>query len=148
MSLEETFKKETLLLTRARSIPSRLLRCDNQPIPVQPRQVFDVLRTEILEKRFLVAAKRMGPLASGSKPTVLLQKMLADVQLHAGGIVFAGAVQTVAPVVVRAHLGDACRKTTRVTLQSQRLRDAARATYLRKQPRVVLQQQLEQLFLC
>lgn len=108
MSLEETFKKETLLLTRARSIPSRLLRCDNQPIPVQPRQVFDVLRTEILEKWFLVAAKRMGPLASGSKPTVLLQKMLADVQLHAGGIVFAGAVQTVAPVVVRAHLGDAC----------------------------------------
>lgn len=120
MSLEETFKKETLL-TGARSISLQLLRCDDESIPVQLGKVSNVLWAEILEKRLLVAVKRVSPLAGGSKPTVLLQKMLADVKLHAGGVVFAGAVQTVAPVVVRANLDGKGTGSP----ESPRLRNAA-----------------------
>lgn len=46
--------------------------------------------------------------------------MLADVKLQAGGIVFAGAVQTVAPVVVRANLWGKQPGHTWVSTSSER----------------------------
>lgn len=52
----------------------------------------------------------MSPLASGPKRTIPCQKMLADVNLHTGGIVSAGAVQTVAPVVMQTNLQKCAEK--------------------------------------
>lgn len=65
-----------------------------------------------MEKFFLIDSEMMGPLAGGSKYTVPLEKMLADVKLWAGGVESAGAVQPVTPVVMRANLCRAHRDTT------------------------------------
>lgn len=99
--------------TREHSIFLLLLcRYDDAFIPVYLEKVVNVVLTEKLKKVFLVEIKTMGPLASGPKRTVPQQKMLADVKLHTGGIVSAGAMQTVAPVVMQANLREGCRKTT------------------------------------
>lgn len=95
-----------------------------------------------MEKFFLIDSKMMGPLAGGSKYTVPLEKMLADVKLWAGGVESAGAVQPVTPVVMRANLCRVHRDTT-ASHRNHNIPHLCRATYLRKQVRIVLQQQLE-----
>lgn len=101
-SFRETFKEKqrnTVFSRGCRTSPFRLRR-DDEFISVYLKEVFNILPTETVEKCFLVDTEIMGPLAGGSKYTVLLEKMLADVKLRAGGVESAGAVQAVALVVM------------------------------------------------
>lgn len=102
-SFGETFKKKQrkpVFFTRELRTSSLPLRCDDESISVYLKEVFNILLTETLEKFFLIDIEMMGPLAGGSKYTVPLEKMLADVKLCAGGVESAGAVQPVTLVVM------------------------------------------------
>lgn len=67
----------------------------------------------------LIGGQMMGPLAGVSKFTVSLEKMLADVELRARRVEFAGAVQPFTPVVMEANL---CRDATLSHLNQNVLR--------------------------
>lgn len=95
-------KKERKAVFFTRELrPSLLpLCCNDESISVCLKEVFKILQTETLEMFFLIDIEIMGPLAGGSKCTVPLEKMLADVKLCAGGVESAGAVQPITPVVM------------------------------------------------
>lgn len=103
------------------SVWSPLVTRDDELVSEDCVKVLNILPTKSLEKLHCLCIKSVASLAAGTKFTVTLEIVLAHMELGAGGGEAAGAMQTVARVVM--------------------------CTYLREQVRVVLQQQLEQLFL-
>lgn len=126
---------------------STLLVQDDEFVPVDAVKVLSVLRTQPLEQLQSVLVQDVSSFAGAAEPAVPLEVVPADVQLRAGGGEVAVAEGTVAHVVMGAHLqrGRYWRHEAAAATSSASLR--GRDTYLRKQERVVLQQQLEQLFL-
>lgn len=72
-----------------------------------------------MEKFLLIGVQTMGPLAGVSIYTVSLEKMLAEVELRARHVKFAGTVQPFTPVVMEANL---CRDATLSNLNHNTLR--------------------------
>lgn len=78
---------------------------DDEFISVDHKKVCNILLTEPSENLRSLCFNVMGPLTRRAKLTVTLEVVLADVKLGAGGGELAGAVQTVALVVMWAYLG-------------------------------------------
>lgn len=77
---------------------------DDEFISVDPLKVFNILLTEDMENPHSLCVNSMGSLTRRAKFTVTLEIVLADMKLDAGGAELAGAMQTVALVVMWAYL--------------------------------------------
>lgn len=80
------------------------MSCDDGFVSVDPVEVSHILLTQAFDVLHLVGTKVMVPLALVAVHAVILQEVKADVELGAGGGVCAGAMWTVAFVVVKADL--------------------------------------------
>lgn len=94
---------KTSVFTRNSSSASLLLTHDDEFISVDLIKVFNILPTEPSED-LSMHVNMMGPLTRRAKLTVTLEIVQADVKLVAGGGELAGAVQTVAFVVMCTDL--------------------------------------------
>lgn len=77
---------------------------DDELISVDLVKVFNILPTESSEELRCVFIQAMVSFTRRAKLAVTLEKVLADMELDAGGGEFAGAVLTVALVVMWAYL--------------------------------------------
>lgn len=135
----------------------RLLAHDDQFISVDLGKVLNNLWAESFKKLHSLCIDTVGSLTRSPETTVTLEEVLADMEFCAGGGVFAGAERPISLVVMRAYLKvrSLKRNKRKGVLQNQeRFKlsalplTVAREPYRRKQVWIILQQQLEQLFLC
>lgn len=118
---------------------------DDELVSVDHREVSNVLLTQALDALRLVGTKGVAPLAGDSELAVPLDEVQTEVGLGAGGGVPAGAVRTVAFVVVRADLEG--KQQTRSEAAQSAISPSPpllhhhqqQQTHLREQPGIVLQ---------
>lgn len=83
---------------------SLLLFFDDASVSVYLRKFSNIFLTESSENLHSMGIEVMGPLTRRSKFTVTPEKVLADVELDAGGVKLAGSVRAIAFVVMWANL--------------------------------------------
>lgn len=94
------------------SLGVRRVQAEPVDVLVNKWQVVDDLaaETSLLQHAPAVLVDRMQPLAAMAEPTVVLDEVLTDVQLGAGGLKGAGPVRTRALVVMGAYLCEGDRE--------------------------------------
>lgn len=93
-----------MFFTRNCSGRSLLLFFDDAFVSVYLRKFYNIFLAESSENLHSLGTEVMGPLTRRSKFTVTPQKVLADVELGAGGGELAGSMRTIAFVVMWANL--------------------------------------------